>query len=103
MIAERLASAALAAAAIAGAAGAMPATPARVPAPAARTFANPLLASGADPWIVREGSTYYYMNTLGNRLAIRKTTDLARLADAPEVTRIHIAEALSYRRKPPVN
>jgi len=86
MIAERLACAALVAATIAGAAGALPAIPARVPAPAARTFANPLLASGADPWIVREGSTYYYMNTLGNRLAIRKTTDLARLADAPEVT-----------------
>lgn len=56
-------------------------------APASRrTFANPLLPSGPDPWIVREGSIYYYMNTLGNRLAIRKTTDLTRLAAAPEVT-----------------
>lgn len=51
-----------------------------------RTFHNPLLPSGPDPWIAREGDTYYYMNTLGDRLAIRKTTDLTRLADAPEVT-----------------
>ncbi|KQS02216.1 alpha-N-arabinofuranosidase [Sphingomonas sp. Leaf357] len=50
------------------------------------TIANPLLPSGADPWIVRQGDTYYYMNTLGNRLAIRKTRDLARLAEAPETT-----------------
>ena len=47
-------------------------------------FANPLLDSGADPWIVREGGTYYYMHTLGDRLAIRATRDLARLAEAEE-------------------
>lgn len=51
-----------------------------------RTIANPILPSGPDPWIVRQGDTYFYMNTLGNRLAIRKTTDLARLAAAPEIT-----------------
>ncbi|RYY05128.1 MAG: alpha-N-arabinofuranosidase, partial [Alphaproteobacteria bacterium] len=53
-------------------------------ASAPATFHNPLLPSGPDPWIVREGGTYYYMNTLGDRLAIRRTTDLTRLADAPE-------------------
>lgn len=47
---------------------------------------NPLLPSGADPWIVRQGDTYFYMNTLGNRLAIRKTKDLARLSEAVETT-----------------
>ncbi|RSV50395.1 alpha-N-arabinofuranosidase [Sphingomonas sp. ABOLD] len=52
----------------------------------ARQVRNPLLDSGPDPWIVRDGQTYYYMNTQGNRLAIRKTRDLTRLADAPEVT-----------------
>lgn len=51
-----------------------------------RLFHNPLLPSGPDPWIVRDGDSYYYMNTLGDRLAIRRTTDLTRLADAPEVT-----------------
>lgn len=47
-------------------------------------FANPLLDSGADPWIVREGGIYYYMHTLGDRLAIRATRDLTRLAEAEE-------------------
>lgn len=59
------------------------------PAPAAAAAeapVNPLLPSGPDPWIVREGRTFYYMHTLGNRLAIRATTDLSRLRDAPEVT-----------------
>ncbi|WP_294358180.1 glycoside hydrolase family 43 protein [uncultured Sphingomonas sp.] len=45
---------------------------------------NPLLPSGPDPSIVRVGGTYYYMATLRNRLAIRATTDMAKLADAPE-------------------
>jgi GH43 family beta-xylosidase len=68
---------------LAAAAGAFP--PA-LSAAAERAFVNPLLPSGADPWIVRDGDTYYYMNTLGDRLAIRKTTDVTRLADAPETT-----------------
>lgn len=49
-------------------------------------FANPLLPSGPDPWITREGRDYYYLNTLGNRIAIRKTRDLGKLAEAEEVT-----------------
>lgn len=53
---------------------------------AQRSFRNPLLPSGPDPWIVQHGGAYYYMNTLGNRLAIRKTSDITRLADAPETT-----------------
>lgn len=47
---------------------------------------NPLLDSGPDPWIVREGRVFYYMGTHGDRLAIRATTDLARLSEAAEVT-----------------
>lgn len=50
-----------------------------------RTFTNPILPSGPDPWIVRHGSVYYYMNTLSDRLAIRATRDVTRLRDAPEV------------------
>jgi GH43 family beta-xylosidase len=50
------------------------------------TFTNPLLPSGPDPWITRVGADYYYMHTLGNRIAIRRTTDVARLAEAKEVT-----------------
>lgn len=49
-------------------------------------FDNPLLASGPDPWIVRDGERYYYMGTQGDRLAIRATGDLSQLAQAPETT-----------------
>ena len=47
---------------------------------------NPLLDSGPDPWITRDGDVFYYMGTHGDRLAIRATRDLAHLADAREVT-----------------
>jgi GH43 family beta-xylosidase len=45
----------------------------------------PLLPSGPDPWIIRDGNNYYYMSTLGDRLSIRKTRDIRRLSEAPEV------------------
>ena len=38
-----------------------------------RTFVNPLLPGGPDPWITWRGGFYYYMNTTGNGLVIRKT------------------------------
>ena len=57
------------------------AAPARAQ-PAPGTYTNPLLPSGPDPWVARDGDTYYYMNTLGNRLAIWKTRNLADLAHA---------------------
>ncbi len=50
------------------------------------SFTNPLLPSGPDPWIVRDRSIYYYMNTLGDRLAIRRTRDVSRLAEAEQRT-----------------
>lgn len=64
--------------------GTFAAFPAAAAEPA--TFANPLLPSGPDPWIVRDGETYYYMSTRGDRLAIRRTQDPTRLAEAEEVT-----------------
>ncbi|OUJ73625.1 glycoside hydrolase family 43 protein [Hymenobacter crusticola] len=52
----------------------------------AKTFTNPLLANGPDPWVIRQGGYYYYLNTMGNRLAIRKTKALSQLAAAEPVT-----------------
>lgn len=49
-------------------------------------FSNPLLLSGPDPWVTREGEFYYYMHTLGNRLAIWKTRDITNLRDAEQKT-----------------
>lgn len=52
-----------------------------VPASAqtARTFTNPVLPSGPDPWVVAHEGTYYYTHTLGNRIALWRTYDLADL------------------------
>ena len=48
------------------------------------TLVNPLLASGPDPFILTEGGWFYFMATHGDRLAIRRTRDLARLGTAEE-------------------
>jgi len=48
----------------------------------AQTFTNPLLPSGADPWVIYKDGFYYYTNTLGNRLALWKTKELSKLSNA---------------------
>lgn len=47
-----------------------------------KTFTNPLLPSGADPWSIYKDGYYYYMHTLGNKLVIWKTRNLAQLKSA---------------------
>jgi GH43 family beta-xylosidase len=46
------------------------------------TFANPLLPSGPDPWITQADGTYFYTHTLGDRIALWRTRDIANLAGA---------------------
>jgi GH43 family beta-xylosidase len=46
------------------------------------TFKNPLLPTGADPWVMTYHGTYYYMNTTGRNLTIWKTSDITDLANA---------------------
>lgn len=53
-----------------------------VSAASAQNVVNPLLKSGADPWITYDSGTYYYTHTTGNRLQIWKTKDIARLGEA---------------------
>lgn len=55
-------------------------------ATAATSYTNPVLPSGPDPWILRVGKTYYLMVTRGDRLTIRKTTDITNVAAAREIT-----------------
>ncbi|MBC7873246.1 MAG: glycoside hydrolase family 43 protein [Ferruginibacter sp.] len=50
------------------------------------TFTNPLLPSGADPWCLYRNGYYYYTNTLGNRIDIWKTKNIASLPDAERKT-----------------
>jgi GH43 family beta-xylosidase len=53
---------------------------------AKETFANPVLPSGPDPWVAQRDGWYYYTNTLGDRIALWKTRDMARLSEASPVT-----------------
>ncbi len=48
------------------------------PSPAEKTFINPL-QNGADPWVIKKDGTYYYTQTLGNRIALWKTTAVSKL------------------------
>lgn len=56
------------------------------PNPPGSTFTNPLLTSGPDPWVIQQDTMYYYMNTLGNRLAIWPTNKMSSLSAATPVT-----------------
>lgn len=47
------------------------------------TFHNPLLPGGADPWVTYKDGYYYYMHTVGNHLELWKTTNMAKLGEAP--------------------
>ena len=46
------------------------------------TFTNPLLPSGADPWVIAWKGYYYYMNTTGKNLTLWKTRDITDLKNA---------------------
>jgi GH43 family beta-xylosidase len=52
----------------------------------ARTFANPLLPSGADPWNIYKDGYYYYTQTVGDRIVIWKTRNLSELKTAEKKT-----------------
>jgi GH43 family beta-xylosidase len=47
--------------------------------PANAQIFNPLLPSGADPWVIYKDGYYFYMNTTGKNLTVWKTKTLANL------------------------
>lgn len=49
---------------------------------ASQRFTNPLLPSGADPWVIYKDGYYYYTHSSGVRLIILKTRNLANLHNA---------------------
>ena len=51
-----------------------------------KTFTNPLLPSGADPWSIYKDGFYYYTNSMQDSIVIWKTKNLAFLAIAEKVT-----------------
>ena len=50
------------------------------------TFTNPLLPSGADPWVIYKNGYYYYTNSMGSRLVIWKTKRITNLDKAERKT-----------------
>ncbi|PWU18615.1 MAG: hypothetical protein C5B50_08655 [Verrucomicrobia bacterium] len=51
------------------------------------TFANPLIADGADPWVIcKDGTNYYYTQTTGGQVTIRSSSTISGLAFASPVT-----------------
>ena len=53
-----------------------------VSAQTASTFTNPLLPSGADPWVIYDGGFYYYTNTTANNITLWRTPDITDLQHA---------------------
>ena len=49
---------------------------------AQQTFTNPLLPSGADPWVTYHDGYYYYTNTTGRNITIWKTKNISDLKSA---------------------
>lgn len=47
-----------------------------------KTFTNPLLPSGPDPWSVYRNGWYYYTHTTGKNITLWKTKSLAELKNA---------------------
>lgn len=47
-----------------------------------KTFTNPILGNGADPWVTSKDGTYYYTHTTGNSIRVWKSQKLTGLADA---------------------
>lgn len=53
-------------------------TPPPPPPPVGKTFVNPLL-NGADPWVFKKDGFYYYSQTVGNRVALWRSTTVSKL------------------------
>lgn len=47
-----------------------------------KTFTNPLLSSGADPWCIYKNGYYYYTNSTGSNITLWKTKNIADLKTA---------------------
>lgn len=53
---------------------------------AQKKFTNPLLPSGADPWVIYHAGYYYYTNSMGDRLVLYKIKNMAALKSAQNKT-----------------
>src|ERR1051325_11242177 len=58
----------------------------RLPAATVGTFMNPVIADGADPWVIFADTNYFYTQTTGGQVTIRKSPTLTGLGFASPVT-----------------
>ncbi|MEP7251989.1 MAG: family 43 glycosylhydrolase [Ginsengibacter sp.] len=49
---------------------------------AQKTFTNPLLPSGPDPWVIHKDGFYYYTNSTGHNITLWKTKNITDLKSA---------------------
>lgn len=47
-----------------------------------KTFVNPLLPSGPDPWVFQKDGWYYFTHTTGKNLRLYRTKAMSKLAEA---------------------
>jgi GH43 family beta-xylosidase len=71
--------------ALAGCAASASRSTAGAAAPRVSTYTNPLLPSGPDPWITQVDGIYYYTHTMGDRISLWRTANIANLAQAQSV------------------
>ena len=53
-----------------------------ITANAQKTYTNPLLPSGADPWVIYQDGYYYYTNSTGHNITLWKTKNIVDLKSA---------------------
>jgi GH43 family beta-xylosidase len=53
---------------------------------AAGTFFNPIVSSGADPWMIQYNGVYYLTRTTGNNVTIWKSDSISGVESGPKVT-----------------
>ncbi|CAG7658666.1 family 43 glycosylhydrolase [Paenibacillus allorhizosphaerae] len=55
-------------------------------AASAGTFYNPIVSSGADPWMIQYNGVYYLTRTTGNNVTIWKSDSISGVESGPKVT-----------------
>lgn len=57
-----------------------------------RTFTNPVYPHGADPWVIRDGDSYYYCYSAGNGVNVNKIESPDKITTDGGVKSIHRTE-----------
>lgn len=65
---------------------------------AATHFANPIVPSGADPWVIRHAGEYYYCYVRDTRICVRRSRDLTGIGVGPEAVVWTAPDAGPYSR-----